>query len=135
MYIQTNEEDRIVSVMEKSFIDDEGNEVEQDTTGYFEFEFPEDFDLSKSYEYIVKDGKLIYSMSDESKMWKIAELQSNLLETDYISAKMNDSIMCCTTVDEILQVSKEFNEKYGAILEERQAWRDEINELKSQITI
>lgn len=129
MYIQTDQNGRIVAMMEKTFIDDEGNEVEQDTTGYFEFEFPEDFDMANFNEYLLLDGELVYSMSEWTRFYKIENLKAQLAETDYISAKMNDAIMSCTTVEEILQVNKGFNEKYRDILAERQALRDEINRL------
>lgn len=129
MYIQTDQNGRIVAMMEKTFIDDEGNEVEQDTTGYFEFEFPEDFDMANFNEYLLQDGQLVYSMSEGTRFYKIENLKAQLAETDYISAKMNDAIMSCTTVEEILQVNKEFNEKYGEVLARRQALRDEINKL------
>lgn len=132
MYIQTDENNRIVSMMERTFIDDEGNEVEQDTTGYFEFEFPEDFDISNFNEYLLVDGQLVYSMSDGTRFYKIENLKAELAETDYISAKMNDAIMACTTVEEILQVNKEFNEKYADVLAKRQALRDEINKLQNK---
>lgn len=117
-------------MMEKTFIDNEGNEVEQDTTGYFEFEFPEDFDMANFNEYLLQDGKLVYSMSDGTRFYKIENLKAQLAETDYISAKMNDAIMSCTTVEEILEVNKAFKEKYGDILEERQRLRDEINKME-----
>lgn len=129
MLIQVNDEGRIVSILDKGLVDDEGKEIGMVTDGYFEFEFPEDFDMANFNEYLLQDGKLVYSMSDGTRFYKIENLKAQLAETDYISAKMNDAIMSCTTVEEILQVNKGFNEKYRDILAERQALRDEINRL------
>ena len=129
MLIQVNNEGRIVSILDKGLVDDEGKEIGMVTDDYFEFEFPEDFDMANFNEYLLQDGKLVYSMSEGTRFYKIENLKAQLAETDYISAKMNDAIMSCTTVEEILQVNKEFNEKYGDILAERQALRDEINKL------
>lgn len=131
MLIQVNDEKRIVSILDKGLVDDEGKEIGMVTDGYFEFEFPEDFDMANFNEYLLQDGKLVYSMSDGTRFYKIENLKAQLAETDYISAKMNDAIMSCTTVEEILQVNKEFNEKYGDILAERQYLRDEINRLSA----
>lgn len=131
MLIQVNDEGRIVSILDKGLIDDEGNEIGIITDDYFEFEFPEDFDISNFNEYLLVDGQLVYSMSEGTRFYKIENLKAQLAETDYISAKMNDAIMSCTTVEEILQVNKEFNEKYGDILAERQSLRDEINRLSA----
>lgn len=129
MLIQVNDEGRIVSILDKGLVDDEGKEIGMVADDYFEFEFPEDFDMANFNEYLLQDGQLVYSMSDGTRFYKIENLKAQLAETDYISAKMNDAIMSCTTVEEILQVNKEFNEKYGDIMAERQALRDEINKL------
>lgn len=129
MLIQVNDEGRIVSILDKGLVDDEGKEIGMVTDGYFEFEFPEDFDMANFNEYLLQDGQLVYSMSEGTRFYKIENLKAQLAETDYISAKMNDAIMSCTTVEEILQVNKEFNEKYGEVLARRQALRDEINKL------
>lgn len=129
MLIQVNDEGRIVSILDKGLVDDEGKEIGMVADDYFEFEFPEDFDMANFNEYLLVDGQLVYSMSEGTRFYKIENLKAQLAETDYISAKMNDAIMSCTTVEEILQVNKEFNEKYGDIMAERQALRDEINKL------
>lgn len=130
MLIQVNDEKRIVSILDKGLVDDEGKEIGMVTDGYFEFEFPEDFDMANFNEYLLVDGQLVYSMSEGTRFYKIENLKSQLAETDYISAKMNDAIMSCTTVEEILEVNKAFKEKYGDILEERQRLRDEINKME-----
>ena len=130
MLIQVNNEGRIVSILDKGLVDDEGKEIGMVTDDYFEFEFPEDFDMANFNEYILQDGQLVYSMSDGTMFYKIENLKAQLAETDYISAKMNDAIMSCTTVEEILEVNKAFKEKYGDILEERQRLRDEINKME-----
>lgn len=130
MLIQLNDEKRIVSILDKGLVDDEGKEIGMVTDGYFEFEFPEDFDMANFNEYLLVDGQLVYSMSDGTRFYKIENLKAQLAETDYISAKMNDAIMSCTTVEEILEVNKAFKEKYGDILEERQRLRDEINKME-----
>lgn len=130
MLIQVNDEGRIVSILDKGLVDDEGKEIGMVTDDYFEFEFPEDFDMENFNEYLLVDGQLVYSMSEGTRFYKIENLKAKLAETDYISAKMNDAIMSCTTVEEILEVNKAFKEKYGDILEERQRLRDEINKME-----
>lgn len=77
MFVQTDENGRLVGMMESTFEDSDGKIRNQDTTGFFEFDIPEDFDFDNMSNYIIKSGQLIFSESDESKSEKD---KSNRLE-------------------------------------------------------
>ena len=57
-------------MMESTFEDSDGKIRNQDTTGFFEFDIPEDFDFDNMSNYVIKSGKLVFSESDESKSEK-----------------------------------------------------------------
>lgn len=63
---------------------------------------------------------------------KILDVKEKLLDTDYISSKAMDAIFQCETPEEILQVTGYYKDKYSDIIEQRQEWRDEINELNNK---
>ena len=77
MFVQTDENGRLVGMMESTFEDSDGNTHKQDTTGFFEFEIPDDFDFNNMSNYVIKSGQLVFSESDESKSEKE---ESNRLE-------------------------------------------------------
>lgn len=81
-------------------------------------EFPE----GDIYEYRYVDDKFLYDplpiVVDNSV--RIAELKQLLVETDYIVIKVAEGVATW--------------EDYPEVKEQRQAWRDEINELESQST-
>lgn len=52
---------------------------------------------------------------DDKKAARIAELKQNLSETDYAIIKIAEGVAC--------------KEEYADIIEQRQAWRDELNKL------
>ena len=120
MFIQTNEEGRIVGVMEPYFINELGEKVSQDTTGFFEFELPDGFDVSDIHNYILKDGELVYSESEESKAMK-AENEArkkreenldtlvSLLKTSTEQSDKLGYLWNCTYVGDVC-VSKEYVE-------------------------
>lgn len=63
---------------------------------------------------------------------QIAFLKASLESTDYISAKMNDEIVNCGSITDLLAVAASFKGKYGDVIKQRQEWRDKINELQEQ---
>lgn len=72
------------------------------------------------YEYKYVDGEFIHDPLPEiiNNSARIAELKQNLADTDYIVIKIAEG---AATWDE-----------YPEIKEQRQAWRDEINQLESE---
>lgn len=68
----------------------------------------------------------------EIRKRKIEENKYKLMQTDYITSKAMDSIFACTNATEFFVVLNRFREEYGEILQQRQAWRDEINELEAE---
>ena len=54
----------------------------------------------------------------EARAARIAELKQNLADTDYIAAKIAEGVAT--------------KEEYADVLAQRQAWRDEINELEGE---
>lgn len=70
MFVQTDNNGRIIAMMESTFENSDGEIKKQDTTGFFEFEIPDDFDFNNMFNYVIESGKLIFSESDESKSEK-----------------------------------------------------------------
>lgn len=64
----------------------------------------------------VVDGKLV-KVADDTKLIRIAELKSLLASTDYLCLKHADGALS--------------DEEYASTRAQRQAWRDEINELEA----
>lgn len=120
MFVQTDNEGRILATSEN------GSTIPNS----FEFEFPADFDFSKQFDYIIKDGVLSHFESAEAVSEKLEVLKMQLKETDWVAAKMNDALMNCATVSDILGVASDFQSKYGGIIEQRKEWRNKINELQ-----
>ena len=69
---------------------------------------------------VVKDGEfsicLEYDEEQKKQHARVAELQENLNDTDYKALKFSDGALT--------------EEEYAPIRKERQAWRDEINEIE-----
>ncbi len=76
-------------------------------------------------------------MTDESTPTDLAYRRQHLIlqlrDTDYISAKMADKLMSCSSSEEVDEVLSSFNAEYADILEQRKQWRDEINDLEAQL--
>lgn len=62
---------------------------------------------------------------------RINELKGLLADTDYISAKVMDALICCKSAVELLAVLASFADEYRGKIKERQQWRNEINELEA----
>ncbi len=121
-FIQLDEENRIVGM----------NDTSEGLPNSFEFEFPDNFDISDVNNYLVKDGILEYSRDKVTIRYLIEDLEHQLKETDYISSKITDKLISGTGSN-IFQIFAEYKEKYSHILEQRQQWRDEINKLKEEL--
>lgn len=55
------------------------------------------------------------------------EARNNLIATDYISAKVGDAILECTTANEIVDVLSKYRAKYIDVIENRKIWREQVN--------
>lgn len=60
---------------------------------------------------------------------KAAEALANLKATDYISAKLGDALLSCSSVEDILQTITEFKDQYSNVIAQRQVYRNTINSL------
>lgn len=68
-----------------------------------------------SWSVVRKPEKSAEEKAAEEKQKRIAELKQNLAETDYVIIKIAEGVAC--------------KEEYADIIEQRQAWRDELNKL------
>lgn len=79
---------------------------------------PEEIQLQDIHDYLYVDGEYIYEplpvVIDNAA--RIAELKQKLANTDYIIIKITEGVATW--------------EEYPEIKEQRQVWRDEINELE-----
>lgn len=82
------------------------------------------------YEEIIR-----YRVIDEQERIsrRIQELKRNLSESDYIAAKTMDTIVLCNTASKLLTTLGNVRAEYADKIEERQKWRDEINDLEAQL--
>lgn len=78
MYVQLNEENRIIGTADHNCFPED--------TKVIEFEFPEDFDFDKQYDYLIIDGKLDESESPETKQYREESEQFEKRETFLIEA-------------------------------------------------
>lgn len=78
-------------------------------------------------DFIIENGLAKFSPKPEKE---IASLKKNLADTDYITAKVIDSLASCDGVTGILSVLASFKGEYGEKIKKRQEWRERINELE-----
>ena len=118
MYVSTSDDGRIFVTTD--------NEAYTDET-YFEFDFPEDFDYSLQNEYRIVDGDLVHEPIEPSPSTQeqISELKQKLQETDYTVIKVYESMVTGEAL------SDEDAERYAEVIEQRKAWRIQINELEA----
>lgn len=78
---------------------------------------PDEIDINNIYNYLYVNGEFIYKPDQKADNdERIAELKARLESTDYVVLKVVEG---AATWDE-----------YPDIRDQRQAWRDEINELE-----
>ena len=84
-------------------------------------ELPDEFDLKRIRDYVLKNGALIRDPCEPapSAAERIAALKRKLSETDYAIIKIAEG--AATTAD------------YADLIAQRQTWRTEINDLEGQI--
>lgn len=62
MFVQLNEENRIIGTADENCFPED--------TIVIEFNFPEDFDFDNQYEFEIVDGKLVASESEDAKRYR-----------------------------------------------------------------
>lgn len=103
------------------------SEFHIDETRETAVELPEGFDVPNYQNYLYQNGEFVYSEKPVSAYIQITELKSNLASTDYIVTKMAEAkVVGRSLLNEDL-------ERYNEILQQRQEWRDKINELEAQL--
>ena len=82
---------------------------------------PEDFDLQRARDYVLRDGELLCDPYERrpSAAEQIAALKRKLSETDYAVIKIAEG--AATTED------------YADLIAQRKVWRAEINDLEGRI--
>lgn len=78
-------------------------------------------------EFVIENGKAVYSPLPEKQ---VKRLKQKLADTDYISAKIMDSLAGCESAADLLAVIMSFNKEYGDKIADRKKWRQEINDLE-----
>lgn len=91
----------------------------------FAFTFPDDFDFSTQNEYRIVEGELVHDPLPEPADLQISELKQKLYDTDYAVIKVYESMVTGEALPD------EDAERYAEIIEQRKAWRVQINELEA----
>lgn len=105
-------------------------DTEFDTTGFKLMEVPDNWNDYPIDCWVFNGEAWSYDKRDIYVVEEVNSLKDKLKETDYISAKMNDSIAQCKSITDLLEVFSTFRSKYNKIIEQRQEWRDRINEIE-----
>ena len=119
MFVQTNEEGRILATSEDG----------ASLPNSFEFAFPDGFDFGMQRDYTIKDGVLSHSESETTVREKSDELRAKLRDTDYVAAKATDALLSCKSITDLLSVLASIHSEYADVLKQREEWRKQINEL------
>lgn len=110
MFVQLNEENRIIGTAD--------NNCFPEDTNVLEFEFPEDFNFDKQYEYLIVDGKLVESESPETKQHReeserFEKRETFLTEAPDTIAEQDDAI--CALYEENLALKSTAADQDDAI--------------------
>lgn len=132
MYIQTDSSGKVLAILNQDWLDSLEEDARAEAIEGF-VNIPEDDIFRDGYDVYYVDGELFYVDNKASTYKHIAELKSNLRDTDYVAAKLADGLAGCTTLEKILSVAASFESEYSETLEKRQEWRNEINELEAKI--
>lgn len=92
---------------------------EQETTDVFEYFLYTPYTAEELEQIAIEKA-------EAERQRQIAELKRKLTETDYIITKMSEYNVSG------VEMPAEDAERYAAIIEQRQQWRDQINELEAQ---
>lgn len=99
--------------------------IEYAGSDMFAFTFPDDFDFSTQNEYRIVEGELVHDPLPEPVDLQISELKQKLYDTDYAVIKVYESMVTGEALPD------EDAERYAEIIEQRKAWRVQINELEA----
>lgn len=120
-YAQVNHENRIINWSEDYFT---GFDVEFSNGDYVNQTC-----VDGSLDFVIRDGIAYF----EPPAYKeIEQLKKQLAETDYINHKLTEQIIDASNLSEVLQ---QHQEKYGELIQQRQQWRDRINELEKAMKV
>lgn len=78
-------------------------------------------------DFIIENGKAVFSPLPEKE---IERLKKKLSDTDYISAKIMDSLVGCSNITDFFSLMTSFHSEYGGKIADRKKWRERINELE-----
>lgn len=115
MYVYTESDGRVTATTEVA---------EYAGESYFQFDFPDDFDLTKLPDYRIVDGELVYDPIPVVDTEQISELKKKLAETDYVVIKIAEAQVTG------VEMLSEDADRYAETILQRQQWRDQINELE-----
>ena len=124
-YIQTNDEGRVLAASVDYHVNEE-NEIEVEA-------LPETFFEVGSRGWLYVDGEFVRDDEPEAPEVRIMRLKGYLAETDYVAAKAMDALMRSSSQETQKAALTSLYSEYQDVLEQRQEWRDEINELESEI--
>lgn len=110
MFVQLNNENRIIGTADK-------NCFPEDTT-VIEFDFSDDFNFDDQYEYMIIDGKLIASESEDTKKYRMETEQREtrealLKEAPDTLSDQDDAV--CALYEENLAIKETAAEQDDAI--------------------
>ena len=120
----------VTNLQEKTekYIDKEYTEKEIEIDGELQV-VTEEIEVEKERKYFTCD--LIVSFNYEKyKANKIAELKSKLQKSDYVANKLTEVVANAMSSGDNAKLN-EFLLEYSQILNDRQAWRDEINSIEN----
>lgn len=106
--------------------DGSGNVVEH-FDGFIPDDLPheeEHKDVWCFYRYTPYTDEELAEVEAERQRMKVMEVKAKLAETDYVVVKMAEAATCGYSLPD------DEAERYAAIIEQRRAWRDEINSLE-----
>lgn len=92
-----------------------------------EFDLPDDFDFATQDEYRIVDGELVHDPLPTPPDQQIAELKSKLAETDYVAIKVYEAMVSEEAIPD------EDATRYAEIITQRKEWRQQINQLESEV--
>lgn len=129
VYARVDSKNRVTKIFSDCFEQPEGNDVwlksgsgdEFVHTGYYQI-----MNEDGSYKYKIQDGELVKRTQSDRReeldladiSTRISELKKNLSDTDYQAIKYAEGLIS--------------EEDYAYMLNQRIAWRDEINQLETE---
>lgn len=79
-------------------------------------------------DFTYSDGRVSFDPSPETqRSRRRRELQQALSDTDYYAARSLEGLVECRTPEEITAWAESVTERYGNMIAQRKAWREELN--------